>query len=82
MTVRPAWFAGRRVETAVFRTEALAAGEAAMGPAILAGGQATTVIPPNFRFRVDALGNVIASRVSSGGRRRATKAAPAAVPVS
>ena len=82
VTLRPAWFAGRRVETAVFRTEALAAGEAAMGPAILAGGQATTVIPPNFRFRVDALGNVIASRVSSGGRRRATKAAPAAVPVS
>jgi len=68
--VRAAWFSGRRVETAVYRTEALVAGDAATGPAILAGGQATTVIPPNFRFRVDVQGNVIASRVSAGGRRR------------
>ena len=49
-----------------------------MGPAMLAGAQATTVVPPHFRFRVDVLGNVIASRVSAGDRRRATTAALAA----
>ena len=82
MTVRPAWFTSRPVDTPVFRTETLEAGAAAMGPAILAGAQATTVIPPNFRFRIDALGNVIASRVSAGGRVRKASSARLAATVS
>jgi N-methylhydantoinase A/oxoprolinase/acetone carboxylase beta subunit len=69
-STRPARFAGRTVPTAIYRDAALAAGVAAEGPAILAGAQATTVIPPNYRFRVDELGNVIAMRLAAHGRKR------------
>jgi len=60
--MRPAWFGGRERPTAIFRREAIEPGMAGGGPAILAGGQATTVVPPGWRFRVDEVGSVVAAR--------------------
>jgi N-methylhydantoinase A/oxoprolinase/acetone carboxylase beta subunit len=60
--MRPAFFGGRQVDAAVHRMEDLPPGTAGSGPAILAGAQATTVVTPAFRFRIDELGNVIATR--------------------
>jgi N-methylhydantoinase A/oxoprolinase/acetone carboxylase beta subunit len=59
---RRAWFGGRHVKTAVYRWSELAPGSSAPGPAVIAGAEATVVIPPRFRFRVDRFGNVIATR--------------------
>ncbi len=61
-------FGGRRVETAFYRWESLEPGRVADGPAVVAGAQATAVIPPGFSFRVDEFGNVVAVR---SGRRAA-----------
>ena len=63
---RPAWFGGRERPTAVFRREELEPGMAGDGPALLAGGQATTVVPPGWRFRVDEVGSVVAARAPRG----------------
>jgi N-methylhydantoinase A/oxoprolinase/acetone carboxylase beta subunit len=49
--------------TPVYRSEDLAVGASSAGPAILVGGEATIVIPPNFRFRVDGVETIIATRV-------------------
>jgi N-methylhydantoinase A/oxoprolinase/acetone carboxylase beta subunit len=79
-SIRPARFAGRTVPTAIYRDAALGAGMSAEGPAILAGGQATTVIPPNYRFRIDELGNVVATRrVAPRGRDRRARGPAATV---
>jgi N-methylhydantoinase A len=71
--VRPACFGGRERPTAFFHREDLRAGSKARGPAVLAGAEATVVIPPGFGFEVDGFGNVIATRTessrSSGWRR-------------
>lgn len=75
--VRTAWFGGRRHETPVFVVETLEAGASGEGPALLAGAQATTVVPPHYRFRIDAFGNIVASRRGTAGRRRRRQ--PAAV---
>ena len=63
--VSTAWFAGQSHETALYRWEELGAGAAAPGPAVIAGAQATTVVPPGFMFRIDQSGNVVAVRASA-----------------
>ncbi len=73
---RPAWFGGRSMDTAVYRWESLPPGATGDGPAIIAGGEATSVIPPAFRFRIDAFGNVVAVRRPVRARRRAAAPAP------
>jgi N-methylhydantoinase A/oxoprolinase/acetone carboxylase beta subunit len=72
-------FGGRHVTAAVYRWEDLLPGSVADGPAIVAGGQATVVIPLNFRFRVDESGNVVAVRspAAKKGTRRSRQAAAA-----
>jgi N-methylhydantoinase A/oxoprolinase/acetone carboxylase beta subunit len=72
-------FGGRRTPTAFYRWESLGPGSVAPGPAVVAGGQATAVIPPGFSFRVDEFGNVVAVRSGrrGTGRRRALAAAAA-----
>jgi N-methylhydantoinase A/oxoprolinase/acetone carboxylase beta subunit len=57
-----AWFDGRPVGTALYRWEDLQSGAIGDGPAIVASAQATAVVPPAFRFRIDEFGNVIAVR--------------------
>jgi len=70
VAVRRAWFGGRAHETAIFRRESLEPGMTGRGPAILAGGQATTVIPPTFAFRLDEVDTVVVERQGARTARR------------
>lgn len=66
-------FDGRDVRAAVHRWADLAPGAAATGPAVIAGAEATAVVPPGFRFRVDRFGNIVIEQMRatpSGSRRR------------
>ena len=55
---RRVWFEGGWVETPIHRREALPVGAEFTGPAIVEQLDATTVIEPGDRVRVDALGNL------------------------
>jgi len=57
--VRPARFAQRSVKTGVFHWPDLLPGAFAAGPAVVAGPEATAVVPPGMTFRVDAMGNLV-----------------------
>jgi N-methylhydantoinase A/oxoprolinase/acetone carboxylase beta subunit len=70
---RKARFGGRATSMAVYRRDDLHAGMEADGPALIAGPEATTVITPAFRFRVDEAGNIIASRRSAVRAKRDRK---------
>ncbi len=63
VSAREAWFGDRFWETAVFHREQLMPGMEGIGPAIVSGGEATVVVPPNFRFRIDGVGTLVASRI-------------------
>jgi N-methylhydantoinase A/oxoprolinase/acetone carboxylase beta subunit len=65
-TRRPGRFDGRAVSMAFYRWEALEPGARATGPAVITGGEASIVVPPNFAFTVDGFGNVV---MTSGPRR-------------
>jgi N-methylhydantoinase A/oxoprolinase/acetone carboxylase beta subunit len=69
-------FAGKTAPTAFYRWENLAAGACGSGPAVVAGAQATAVVPPGFSFRIDGFGNLLAVRAA--GRRQARRGAAAA----
>ncbi len=73
LRVRHTWFGGRRHDTPVYHVEDLQAGAAGRGPALLAGAQATAVVPPHYGFHIDALGNVVATRAVSPRARRAPR---------
>ncbi len=60
--VRPGRFAGKTVKVAFHRWESLAPGAVARGPAVIAGGEATVVIPPRWSFKVDGFSNIMATR--------------------
>jgi N-methylhydantoinase A/oxoprolinase/acetone carboxylase beta subunit len=62
---RTARFGGKANSMAMYRRDDLHAGMEADGPALIAGPEATTVITPAFRFRVDEAGNIIATRLAS-----------------
>ena len=62
--IRSAWFEGREWKTAIYHREAILPGMEGNGPAILAGGQSTVVITPNYRFRIDGAGTLVATRVA------------------
>jgi N-methylhydantoinase A len=72
---RRAWFEGGWRDTPIFRREQLGAGLEVHGPAIVEQLDATTVIEPGDRARVDALGNLeitvraLAGEGARGGRR-------------
>jgi N-methylhydantoinase A len=65
-----AQFGGRRLATAFYRWEDLPPGSIGDGPAVVAGGQATAVLPPRTRFRIDDFGNLIAVRAGAAVRDR------------
>lgn len=75
--MRDARFDGRLAATGHYRWDDLPAGAAADGPAIVAGGEATAVVPPGFRFHVDAFRNLVATRLPEAPRRRRAAAARA-----
>jgi N-methylhydantoinase A/oxoprolinase/acetone carboxylase beta subunit len=54
-------FDGRSFRVALHRWPDLEPGAAGRGPAVITGAEATAVIPPGFRFRIDGFGNVIAT---------------------
>jgi len=58
-TVRAVHFDGHMHETPVFPRAALPPGATLSGPAIIEQGDATTVLDPGARLRVDASGNMI-----------------------
>jgi N-methylhydantoinase A len=62
---RPVWFAEGRVSAAIFRREHLGRGFAVRGPAVVCEYSATTVVPPGWALRVDAVGGLVLER----GRR-------------
>jgi N-methylhydantoinase A/oxoprolinase/acetone carboxylase beta subunit len=57
---RPGRFGGRVRTVAWYRWDDLAPGAHAAGPALIAGGEATIVVPPEYRFHVDGFGNIVA----------------------
>jgi N-methylhydantoinase A/oxoprolinase/acetone carboxylase beta subunit len=58
--VRPGRFNGRVVKVAFHRWQDLRPGAAAKGPAVIAGAEATVVIPPSWSFTVDGFANILA----------------------
>jgi N-methylhydantoinase A/oxoprolinase/acetone carboxylase beta subunit len=58
-SVRPAVFNGRQIRTSFYNWSDLPPGAHAIGPAIIAGGEATVVVPPVFQFKVDTFRNVV-----------------------
>ena len=68
--MRQARFGGAARRTAYFRWPDLTPGGKGAGPAVIAGPEATAVVPPGWRFTVDGFGNVICSAHVPKGRRR------------
>jgi N-methylhydantoinase A/oxoprolinase/acetone carboxylase beta subunit len=74
--IRDARFAGRAWRTVTWRWEDLLSGVHGAGPAVIAGAEATVVVPPDFRFGIDGFRNVVltrrrsARRLPAGTRRR------------
>ncbi len=62
VSTREAYFGGRLWQTAVHHRELLLPGMKGEGPAILSGGESTVVITPDFRFRIDGVGTLVAQR--------------------
>ena len=58
--VRPGRFDGRSMKVAHYRWPNLTPGDAAPGPAVITGPEATVVIPPGFSFSIDGFSNVVA----------------------
>jgi N-methylhydantoinase A/oxoprolinase/acetone carboxylase beta subunit len=67
--VRPARFRGRTMQTPVYRRETLAPGMSGQGPAIVAGAQSTSAIPPGFGFAIDSVGTLVAMRMKPQERK-------------
>ena len=51
------------IETPVYRRDALTAGMELEGPAVVEQRDATTLLPPGFRSKVDAYGNLVIRKV-------------------
>lgn len=67
-TARPGRFSGKNVRISFYRWDDLVPGASASGPAVIAGGEATGVIPPGWKFKVDGFGNVVANLGVQKGR--------------
>ena len=61
--VRQARFKARNHPTPIYHRNQLAPGMTGHGPAIIAGAQATSAIPPGFAFTIDAIGTLVATRL-------------------
>ena len=60
--VREVVFGRKSVRTPVFHRDELVAGMYGMGPAIVITGESTNVITPEFGWRIDGAGTVVAER--------------------
>jgi N-methylhydantoinase A/oxoprolinase/acetone carboxylase beta subunit len=68
-SVRPARFKGRNLQTPVYHRDSLAPGMSGQGPAIIAGAQSTTAVPPSFQFTIDAVGTLVATHAKSSAAK-------------
>jgi N-methylhydantoinase A len=59
---RPVYFDGSWVPTPVYEREGLGSGDLVAGPAVVEQFDSTTLVPPGWVGRVDAIGNLILSR--------------------
>jgi N-methylhydantoinase A/oxoprolinase/acetone carboxylase beta subunit len=64
-SVRETIFNSRPHQTPIYHREQLLAGHHAEGPAILITGQSTNVIPPNWHWKIDPVGTLLATRKHS-----------------
>jgi N-methylhydantoinase A/oxoprolinase/acetone carboxylase beta subunit len=55
-------FDQRAIAVSFYRWDALEPGAEASGPAVVTGPEATVVVPPGWRFRIDGFQNVVATR--------------------
>jgi N-methylhydantoinase A len=58
------FFAGRKTEARLYERERLRAGQEFSGPAVVAEYSATSLVPPGWRARVDAFGQIHLARRS------------------
>jgi len=56
---RSVWFEGQWMNTAIYQREHLFAGQEFSGPAVIEQLDATTVVEPKDRARIDTFGNII-----------------------
>jgi N-methylhydantoinase A len=59
---RQVYFQGRFLEMPIYERDLLPCEEAVKGPAVIEENGATTVIPPDWRVRMDSYGNLLLSR--------------------
>ncbi|CAN5660203.1 hydantoinase/oxoprolinase family protein [soil metagenome] len=73
LRVAPVRFDGRTVDTSFYRWDDLPPGSGGQGPAVIAGGEATAVVTPEFDFHMDDFGNLVATMAvrETSGRVRA-----------
>ena len=64
-SVRETIFNSRPHQTPIYHREQLAPGHQVEGPAILITGQSTNVIPPNWHWKIDPVGTLLATRKHS-----------------
>jgi N-methylhydantoinase A len=57
-------FAGASLSTPIFHRSRLAPGMAGAGPAIIVTGESTNVIPPDWSWRIDSAGTLVATRAT------------------
>jgi N-methylhydantoinase A/oxoprolinase/acetone carboxylase beta subunit len=69
-SVRTTHFGRRAVSTPIYHRERLSGGMQGNGPALIVSGQSTTVIPAHYRFAIDGVGTLVATRQHA---RRARK---------
>jgi len=59
---KPVWFGAEQFDTAIYERTRLDPGTEFHGPAVVVEYSSTTVVPPDFRCRVDQEGNLILTR--------------------
>ena len=57
--MRQVIFNGSPQRTPLFARDSLKPGMSSQGPAVIAGAQSTTVVPPDWHFTVDAIGTLV-----------------------
>ena len=62
---KPVWFETEELDTAIYERTKLAPGTEFRGPAVVVEYSSTTVVPPDFRCRVDREGNLILTELES-----------------
>jgi N-methylhydantoinase A/oxoprolinase/acetone carboxylase beta subunit/N-methylhydantoinase B/oxoprolinase/acetone carboxylase alpha subunit len=69
---RSARFDGRWQDTAIYHRDNLLPGMGGEGPAIITSGESTAIITPNYRFRIDGTGTLIATRIVASAHQFAS----------